>query len=533
MGRTFIRQDAQIGSTLHSAIGFLDNKAPTLANYQTNATDIAYDLNCVRSQLQNFLNRNGASFPTGKWYDDLLAPTTFESGAARGINETNQQLHDLERKRVLRTVYGLVDVTVPNAQNFVILALGELPTNKTATTGDPGTKLGTVAAYAAGFGTHCLDEIAGTTAISPKNLCEVVDGATRDPILSGDRQVYALFQTETATDTHTMTGTTPNRAQLSFVRLNATGDDLEAAPVADIQNKVIKYSTNERKAMEDLNEQDFLRGAVLDVPAGTTVTRQVAYDNQAGTAVNLGAYNAILDIETTGNFWQIRDEDEASIFKATTNSGTSATTLEVGAAVDFLDVNAADNDFLAGVSVRTGGTRPIDIGVTDGVVESTAGILELLGKTVLSFDDSYSPAGWSLTEGVHLSDSAQEWTDFEANFGGEVSLLNAINQAYKKQKRTKVQAVLTADVSATNDVNGPSYANNTDVDLLPYNLVPISFVQNVEVYLNGELLRNNATGGAEDVYPGSVASQGDLKFTFGLKGTGAKPDQLTVIVNGQ
>jgi hypothetical protein len=171
--------------------------------------------------------------------------------------------------------------------------------------------------------------------------------------------------------------------------------------------------------------------------------------------------------------------------------------------------------------------------VTDGVVESTAGILEMKAATVLSFDDSYSPVGWSLTEGVHLSDSGQEWTDFEANFGGEVSLMNAINQAFKNQKRTKVQAVLTQNVPATNDVNGPSYANNTNVDLLPFDLVPTSFVQNVEVYLNGELLRNNATGGAEDVYPGSLPAQGDLRFTFALKGTGAKPDQLTVIVNGQ
>jgi hypothetical protein len=71
------------------------------------------------------------------------------------------------------------------------------------------------------------------------------------------------------------------------------------------------------------------------------------------------------------------------------------------------------------------------------------------------------------------------------------------------------------------------------VNLLPYNSVPVGFVQNVEIYLNGELLRNNAISGAEDVYPGSSSLIGDLRFTFKLQGTGAKPDQITMIVNGQ
>jgi hypothetical protein len=533
MGRTWIRQDAQIASTLHSDVGFLDNIAPTQASYETNATDIANDLNNVRSQLQNFLNRDGGGFPIGDWWNDLIAPTTFENGSARGINSQNQQLHDLERKRVLVSVSSLVDVTVPNAQNYVVLASGELPSNKTAATGDPSTTLGTIGAYNVGFNAHSLAEIAGATAIGPKNLCEIVDGATRDPILSGGRVVYALFQTETLTDPHTMTGITPKRAQLSFVRINAAGDDLEAAPVTDIQNKIINYASVERKALESLNEEDFLRGAIVDVPAGTTVTRQVGYDNQSSTPVDVSGYNAILDIESTGNFWQIRDEDEASLLKLVTNSGTSATTIEVGAAVDYFDVNAVDNNFSAGVHVRTGGTRSIDIGVTDGVIETTAGALELLAKTVLSFDDQYSPVGWSLTEGVHLSDAGQEWTDFESNFGGEVSLMNAINQAYKKQKRSKVQAIVTSNVPVNTDVNGPAGAGNLDVNLLPYNSVPVGFVQNVEIYLNGELLRNNSISGAEDVYPGSSSLIGDLRFTFKLLSTGAKPDQITMIVNGQ
>jgi hypothetical protein len=528
MGRTFIRQDAQIASTLTSDVGFLDNKTPTLANYQTNSTDLAYDLNCLRSQLQNFLNRSGGTFPTGKWYDDLSTPSTFESGSARGINEQNQQLHDLERKRVLVSVRKLDDIVVTALQNWEILVSPELPSNTTAAVGSVTTR-GTVAAFHSGtFGTHSLDEVSGSTAISPKNLVKIVDAATNDPILSAGREIYALFQTEIATDGHTMNYTN-QRAQLSFVRLTSTSDDLEACPVGDIAGKTVHMASVERKALEDLNEQDFLKGAEVDVPSGATVTRQVAYDNQGTTPVEI-TDNAILDINSASKYWSIRDLANADLFKITEGSTGGTSTVEIAAGVDSFDVNAVLVDFNSGITVRSGGARDIDIGVTDGVIETTAGALEVQAKTTLSFDDGFKPAGWSLTEGVHLSDAGAEWTLFEANFG-EVSLLNAINQAYAGAQRTKVQAVMIADVNAGVDVNGPTYDANCDVDLPPYNLVG-DFVNDVEVYLNGELLRNSLLVG-QDVYQGTTPSTGDLMFTFKLKGTGAKPDQLTVIVNGQ
>jgi hypothetical protein len=529
MGRTFIRQDAQIASTAHTLVGFLDNIVPSEANYETNATDIAYDLNAIRSRVQDVMHRNGASMPSGNWWDGLVAPSALEAGSARGVDAVNAALHLVEKKRVLRDVTRVgVDVAVTAAQNWEILTTGELPSNVIAAVGSV-TTLGTVVAYNATFGAHSLAEVTGPNALSPKNLMTIVDADTGDPILSGGRVVWGLLQTEIATDGHTM-NYVDQRAQISFVRANATFDDLEACPVADIAGKTIMYATRERVRLEDLTEADFLRGAVVDIPVGSTVTRQVAYDNQGVTPVELTT-NALLDLNSAGIYWTIRDLLNAELLTITEGSTGGTTEIAIGPAVDLFDIDAVDVDFAAGISARTGGTRPIDIGVNDGIIESTAGALEVKAATVLSFDDQYSPAGWSLTEGIHLSDAAQEWTDFETYFG-EVSILNAINQAYKKQKRTKVQAAMTTDVSAGTDVNGPSYANNTSVDLLPYNLVPTSFVQDVEVYLNGELLRN-AVGATEDVYPGTSATQGDLKFTFNLKGTTAKPDQITMIVNGQ
>lgn len=657
MARTFIRQDAQIASTGTSAVGFLDNISPSLANYETNATDIAYDLNTLRSQLQNFLNRNGASFPSGNWYDDITQPTTLENGTQRGIDAVNDALHLVEKKRILRNVWKILDVgpgldlaitlvndlktqyeahrvltagsvhgaadttnvvgspdatslataitlaneiktdyeahriltagsvhgaadntnavtaadstdldslitlvndlrtqyeahrvytvggvhgaadttnvvtasAVASTVQVHILTAAQLPSQTTAAIGVVTTK-GTVCAEATTFGAAGLDEVAGTTSVAPKNLVPLVDGDTRDPILVGGKVVWGLFQSESATDGSTLSGTTPNRAQFSFVVINDTGDDLELTNLPT--TTIFQYASRERVSFEDLSEQDFLNGAVVDVPSATTVTRQVGYDNQGTTPVNVTT-NSFLDLEGPGLTWEIRDDLEASLFKIIEGSAGGTSTVQLGSDVDSFDVNAVDVDFNAGISVRSGGTRPIDIGVNDGIIESTAGALEVQATTTLSFDDGNKPAGWSLTEGIHLSDAAQEWTDLEANAGGEVSLIQAINLAYSNNTRTKVQATLTSNVTANNDVNGPSYASNTDVDLAPYDSVPTSFVQDVEVFLNGELLRNNASSGANDVYPGTSPAQGDLKFTFNLIGTGSRPDQITVIVNGQ
>ena len=63
MARTFIRQDTQIRkSDLYD-----DTIAPTVASYETNPVNIEDDLNSLRSQVQNIINRNGAGFPAGDW----------------------------------------------------------------------------------------------------------------------------------------------------------------------------------------------------------------------------------------------------------------------------------------------------------------------------------------------------------------------------------------------------------------------------------------------------------------------------------
>lgn len=640
MSRTFIRQDDQIAASNTSSGGYSDATAPSLANYQTSPNTILDDLNNLRSVAHYLKN-----VQTSNWYTAQTAPVTLEAGILRGVDNLNNALHLIEKKRVLRDVYLLVDITVPSsvqatgtftsagvfsdgetvtigtqtytfkspfvdaannidasgttaqthenlrraingdgvagtnygtgtavntnvtatdtatsnvltailggtAGNLVattetcanasfgaatltggagdvnILTAPQLPTNTTAAVGVV-TTLGTVVASHTGtFGNISLDEVVGSNAVNPKNLLLLVDGATRDPILSGGRVIYGLLQTESGiVDGDTITASTPDRAQISYVRINTAGDDLEYCPAVDIAGKVINYSYRERVRLEGLSEQDFLRGAVVDVPAASAVDRQDVYDNQATTPVELTT-NATLDLNSAGIYWEIRDLANATLFRITEGSGGGTTTLQIATDVDTFDVNAVVNDFNTGIRANTGGTRPIRVGSTDGVIETTAGDLGLTAFAEFAFVDG-NKSGSTYAGQLKLSDTSLEWSNYETAFG-EVSLLNAIYQAANTNLHSKVWAIATADVAADTDVSGPANDNNLDTNL--GDLSGGDFLQDYDLYLNGVLLRPGANAAANhDYYPGTSLANGQLKFEFNIKGTGSKPDQFTLI----
>lgn len=533
MGRQFIRPVTQI-----KTLDTFDDQLAAGSALETTSYNQEQFLGGVLSQLNRFLNTSVAG---NDWFSDLATPVTFENGAQRGINDMNQDLHDLERKRVLVDVCNLSDVTVPATQNYVVLALSELPSTTTAAIGSV-TTLGTVCAHNATFGAHSLDEVSGSTAISPKNLCGIVNGSTRDPVLSDGRVVYALFQSESNTDGSTLTGTTPNRAQLSFVRISATGDDLEAVPVSDIEGVTINYCSRERKAMEDLNEQDFLRGAIVDVPAGATVTRQVAYDNQGTTPVDVTTHS-YLDLEGPGLIWSIRDDLEAALFTITEGSAGGTSTVQIGADVDTFDVNAAVNDFRNGATFDSGGIA-INVGVTTGQIDSAgalavasggAGDLKLDAAAQLVFTDQWQ-AGSTYSTDFVLADSSAEWDAFEAQFG-EVSLFNALVQAATSDNRRRAVAVVTSNIAADTLIEGPSGPGspNISADLLDYRNVD-SFVASVEIFINGVLQHNGADASANnDVYPSTVAGEqqyGCFYAEFELKASPGNPDVIQMFITG-
>jgi hypothetical protein len=251
MGRTYIRQDIQI----RESDIYEDNIIPSAANYETNPANIEDDFNSLRSQVNNLMN-----LQTGNWYDDIAAPSTFEGGTERGINSLNQDLHDFEHKRVLQFRDNLTDIGPLGSVQGVVLASGELPTNTIAAIGSVAT-LGTVCATATVFATFSADDVVvGPNALSPKNLVGIVDATTRGPILdSGGKRIWGLFQSESAVDGSTLTGVTPNRAQISFVVMNATGDGFQLVVAVDMNGKSFNYYSVERGYLLTSNEQDFFQ----------------------------------------------------------------------------------------------------------------------------------------------------------------------------------------------------------------------------------------------------------------------------------
>ncbi len=529
MGRTFLRQLTQIAES----DTYDDTIVPTEANYETNPAEIEADLNSLRSRGNDLLNRNDAVF-TGNWFDSISAPSTFENGIARGVNILNQELHDLERKRILDRVAILGnDLVIGTAgDQYVILSTGELPGNTTMAVGTV-TTLGTVGAFEASFGTATLTEVAGANALRPKNLVVIWNSTgpnIGDPVEDGGGlQIFGLLQTETAADGHTATDTTPFRLQMSFVKTNPGATDLILVTSGEMDGVTFDYAPVERFALEDIPEEAFLGTNFIDSGVANA-TRQTTYDNQGVTVVETTT-NSTLDLNSAGIAWVMRDLLDAPLFSITEGSTGSNTTIGVNAGVDIFDVDALVNDFAAGATIRSGGARPITVGVVDGEIATTSGDLRVIAAGEMFLDDvNQTGSTWAQTDGIKLSETTGEWDTFETNFG-EVSLLNAISQAATGSSRTRVQTTVTANTSADVDVNGPGGANNLDVDLPAYDTV--TFLTDCDYYLNGNLLRNNASSGAEDIYPGTSAAAGDVRLTFTLKGTGSKPDQITAIVNGQ
>lgn len=645
MARTFLRQEQQIRNSLL----YDDTVAPTEAAYETNPTNIETDLNNIRSML-SYLKDIAA----GNWWDNQTAPTTLENGSTRGVDDLNDALHAVEKKRILRQVTLLTDITVTasvaatqtltssgvwsdeetvtigsrtytmqspfvdavdnidasgstaqthenlrraingdgvagtnygtgttvhadvtaadtattniitaraegTAANLIattqssanalwgaatmtggaggdveILGTGELPTNTTAAVAAV-TTLGTVVDPATNFLTAGLDEVAGLHALSPKNMVALVDASTGDPILTtgvgestSGKRVWGLLQGESGlTDGTTITDSTDTRVQISFVIANDANDDLELVDGEEMGGKSINYHYRERVRLEDLSEGDFLNTAAVDVGAGAvTPTRQLSYDNQGTTAVNVTT-TATLDLEGPGLTWAIRDDLEADLFKVIEGSSGGTSVVEISAGVDTFDVDAVVNDFLNGASFDTGSAgTTINVGVTANQIDAGGALtvksggsadLNLEGDLELNLTDSYrSGSSWSLAAGISLADASADWDNFETEFG-EVSLLAAIVQASNVGGITKVCANVSTNTNADTDVSN----SDSNLDAALGDLSGGSFVGDHDCYLNGQLLRSGANAAANnDVYPGTDldnTSDAQLKFEFKLK----------------
>lgn len=263
MTRTLIRPVVQIrnSDTYDSTV------APSLANFETLPENLEVDLNNLRSMLSQLRD-----IQTGNWYDTLEAPTSFENGAARGVQNNNQDLHDLERKRFLARVLNVdQDIVAGAGAQGVILGASELPADTVAAIGAVIT-LGTVVAQASSFGVFSAsDLVSGPNPLQPKNLVRLLDGSTGEPLSdSSGNEILGLLQSESGVDGHTITAIAGARVQISFVKHNADNDGLELAAAGALNSRPFDYAAIERKALQDVQEESFLNehiGGSGTVPA--------------------------------------------------------------------------------------------------------------------------------------------------------------------------------------------------------------------------------------------------------------------------
>jgi hypothetical protein len=250
MARTKTRQDRQT----RRSDTYSDGVPPTQANYETSPISLEDDLNNLRSMLHELRDVQSSD-----WWRALTAPTTFpgEGASARGVQDVNEGLYSIERKRVLcrRSVVGVgVGPVAVGAQHRVLSTAPQLPPNTTAAVGAVSTRGTVVASIAGAFDAPSVVAVVGANPVQPKNLCLLVDMATGGACLDGSgREVYGLLQSESATDGHII-DLASHRVQLSFVVRTPAGDDLVFAAAGAMDGKVFDYSLMERYAFADLPE---------------------------------------------------------------------------------------------------------------------------------------------------------------------------------------------------------------------------------------------------------------------------------------
>jgi hypothetical protein len=466
----------------------------TPANHDGNAVDLADSIDYLASQFASILGETNWHDSPDKTIAALAAQQTFEDTLG------------------IVCEHLIADITIPATQNFKILtAASELPASKNKSIA--ASTLGLVTAQHTGtFGTHALDERAGDNALSPLNLVMVIDGSTGDPILSAGRRIYALLQHEaTAGDGTAFTDTTPERAQVSFVRPNATYDDLEACPVADIENQVVNLKFPRQKYLSQFTKQEWGKvGVFADFPdaAAVGVTLDNAIDNQGTTPAT----------QDTDVFWRISDDD--SLHFQTSDGGRDLLAIlpsaggdELEVNVDTLDINigaAGVMDVDNGATFDSGG-QSINVGVTAGQIDSTTLELasttgdltldsadDILFETVreasLPLDDATAGAISALPGGPYASISA--------------AILGAINSGFKPEFK-----IYTAGAGFAQGANVPAASldlttYNIDMDVAGYANAPLM------LFLNGRILHGVDVATQGDVYPGDTPASGDVKFDF-------------------
>lgn len=285
----------------------------------------------------------------------------------------------LSDKKGLRDFQHLTDITVPSGANFKVLvqSASETPSRVVAIASTVSGAV--VAELAAGeINAHRLTEVGGSNALNPRDLCLVYDASTGDPLQSAGRQIYALLQVKNgATDGAAFNDTT-NQGQLSFVRPNSTYDDLEACPVADIEDKVINYIYADRETLSAWTDQDWRRSSVHVDLASANIS--ISLDDAYG-------FGSLVAVDNTDVEWKVSDTKHFYV----SDSAGSDRILDIAPASGG---DAVVFDAPGGITITAGNVigganaaawNGVNIGTNAGEVATLSGALGLVGKTDITF----------------------------------------------------------------------------------------------------------------------------------------------------
>jgi len=495
---------------IHRPFEFDDSKtAVQIAAIEGSAVDYKDYNNAVLSQLKRILKGGGS----GDWKDD---PTNFDGkdGSLAALVART----DLADKLALLWRLNLNDVTVPNAQNWVTLAATGQPPDVVGAIAN--SQRGAVVAQLGGaVGSHSLVENSGTNQLKPRNLVAVLDGSTGDAILSSGRRVYGLLQVgATFVDGVAFAITGAQLGQISFVRPNATFDDLEACPAADVQNLSIIYAYTHRN---DLNafDEDAFRGDVseADPNASVIVSLDSAYDG--GAFMTVDASDVDIRLANTKSWIFRKGSGSQILFEINRVDDGTADQVHIGTNVDLFNNDAADSDFAEGMTIDSAGQAinmgKTAVGVLDSATIETRANTGTNKVTSVAGDVKFATVRELLSGGLPLDDasvgSISALKTVLEGSGTFASIAEAIKYAAQRGGVDLTFKTFVAGIGYSQGANIPA----ATVDLTAFSLDANTVATcNAFLFLNGRLLFGGNGTTKNDVYAGSTPASGDIMVDF-------------------
>jgi hypothetical protein len=494
---------------LHKPDTFVDTKtAVQIAAAETASVDMADYHEYIISQIKRIIHGDQA----GNWHDD---PGSVHGGDASLYALFNQT--SCGEKNALKWSLNLTDITVPAGKNVVLLSTAGFPPSRPIAI--LNTTKGAVVAQLAGAltnpPTHDMTENSGENALKPKNLVAIFDGDTGDPILSSDRRVWGLLQVGSgATDGNSFTLTGNDQGQISLVRPNATFDDLEAVPYADVENKKIIYSYSDRNDLASLSEDSY-RGDLGEADPVTPGFGGLDRAYDGGHYMEVDGSDVDIRLADT-KAWVVRSGSGGSILWQIVRNDGGTTKVQVGSTVDVFDNDAADSNFAEGMAVDTAG-QAINIGKTAlGVLDSasietraTGGDNTVAASADVKFKTVRETTALPLDDATTGTISGLK-TVFEGS-GSFVSVADAIKYAIQEGGVDLTLKIFVAGSNYGQGVNIPA----ATLDLTTHT-IDMNTPANTDtfLFLNGRLLYGGNGTTKNDVYAGTAPASGDLMVDF-------------------